>query len=310
MIDVSILIVCYKSRDLIAQCLDGVYAHTNGCTFEVLLLDCSGDGAIELVRTRFPQVRIIENHENLGFGKGNNVLAQHATGKFVLLLNPDVIVENNAIGELYQAAVSFPDAGAVGGRTRLPNGQRDPGCRQTIPSLFRMAVAAFGGAKYLNGTLPEIASKADEVETLSGAFMLVRRDAWEQLDGFDTSFFMYSEELDLCYRLRQQGWKIVMTPRAEVIHLVGSGQGQSPRRIKLLTTARMHFVRKFWGPVSVFMAGALLWLHAAVRVLIAGAGWLVIGRQRASNLWNANYPIVSRPWEWWYGFHVSNEYAK
>lgn len=302
MMDVSVLIVCYKSRDLIVECLRGVYQYTSGCEFEVLLVDCSNDGAIQLVKEQFPNVRIVENTENLGFGRGNNLLAGHARGKFLILLNPDVIVTDNAIGELYRTAVGLPDAGAVGGRTRLPDGSRDPGCRQTIPTLRRLIVAAVGGAKFLNGALPENATMSAEVETLSGAFMLVRDEAWRQVNGFDTSFFMYSEELDLCYRLRQQGWKIVMTPKAEIIHLVGSGQGQNPRRIMLLTTARMHFFRKFWNPISVVVGGCVLWLHAFIRVVIASVGQVILGHERAGRLRTAHYDVVFQPKSWWYGF--------
>lgn len=302
MVDVSILIVCYKSRDLILDCLRGVFAHTAGCVYEVLLLDCSNDGALELAQAEFPAVRLVPNSENLGFGRGNNVLAEHATGAFLLLLNPDVIVTDNAIGELFRTAVERPRAGAVGGRTRLPDGSRDPGCRQFIPTLFRLMVSAVGGARFLNGALAEDAKEAAEVETLSGAFMLVRDDAWRQISGFDTSFFMYSEEVDLCHRLRQHGWSVVMTPKAEIIHLVGGGNGQSPRRIQLLTTAKMHFFRKFWSRPQVVLAGIILWLHGLIRVCLAALGSLILGRERARRLRQAYMGIVFQPSSWWSGF--------
>jgi GT2 family glycosyltransferase len=279
-----------------------VFLYTQGCTYEVLLLDCSNDGSVQLVEAEYPAVRIIENSENLGFGRGNNTLAEHAHGKFLLLLNPDVIVTDNAIGEIYRTAVAMPHAGAVGGWTKLPDGKRDPGCRQTIPTVWRLLIAAFGGAKYLNGALPETAKEAAEVETLTGAFMLVNADAWRKVDGFDTSFFMYSEELDLCQRLRQQGWAIVMTPRAEVIHLVGGGNGQSPQRIKLIATARMHYFRKFWSRPRVLMGGAVLWFHGLIRVIGGTIGGLVLRRDRAKKLRDGYSGIVFQPWTWWYGF--------
>jgi N-acetylglucosaminyl-diphospho-decaprenol L-rhamnosyltransferase len=302
MIDVSILIVCYKSKDLIEQCLRGVYEQTCGCQFEVLLVDCSNDGTTDLVRARFPQTRVIESSENLGFGRGNNFLASHATGQYLILLNPDVIVSDDSIGELYRTAVAMPKAGAIGGRARLPDGKRDPGCRQCVPSLFRMIVAAVGGAKFLNGALPENATDAAEVETLSGAFMLVRRDAWEQAQGFDTSFFMYSEELDLCERIRKNGWLIVMTPRAEIIHLVGGGQGQSSRRILLITKARMHYCRKYWNRPKVVLGGLVMWTHALIRVVIGSVAGVALGANRARQLKEAYAGIVLQPGSWWFGF--------
>lgn len=302
MIDVSILIVCYKSLDLISDCLRGVYRHTSGCNYEVLLVDCSNDGTVDLVRREFPQTRIIENTENLGFGRGNNFVAEHATGTYLLLLNPDVIVNDNAIGELYQTACQMPKAGAIGGQTRLPDGSRDPGCRQYLPSIFRLAVSAFGGAKFLNGTLTETATEPAEVETLSGAFMLVKKEAWDQVHGFDTSFFMYSEEMDLCQRIRNQGWQIVMTPKAEIIHLVGSGQGQNPRRIMMITKARMHYCRKFWSKPLVILGGILMWLHAAIRVALGSVSGALIGKERALRLKNAYLEVMTRPGEWWSGY--------
>ena len=302
MADLSILIVCYKAKDLIADCLSGVYRYTRDCDYEVLLVDCSNDGTNELVRNQFPQTRIIENTENLGYGKGNNFLAAHAVGNYLLLLNPDVIVSDDAIGELYRTAVAMPKAGAVGGRTKLPDGSHDPGCRQFVPTLFRLTISALGGGKFLNGALPDNATEAAEVETLSGAFMLVRRDAWDQLEGFDTSFFMYSEELDLCQRLKKQGWQVVMTPRAEIIHLVGGGQKQSAKRIQLIAQARMHFFRKFWNRPSVVLGGILVWLHASIRVAAATLAGFVMGRDRAQGLKQAYAGIVFNPGSWWHGY--------
>lgn len=155
-LDLSILIVCYQSRELILPCLRSVEQHTIGCTYEVLMVDCSNDGAVDLVKSEFPKTRIIENTENLGFGKGNNVLETHAVAPYLLLLNPDVILTDDSISELFRTAVSMPKAGAIGGRTRMLNGERDPGCRQFAPTLFRLAVSVFGGAHLFNGGLPEM----------------------------------------------------------------------------------------------------------------------------------------------------------
>lgn len=303
MVDLSILIVCYKAKDLIDDCLSGVYKYTSSeCNYEVLLVDCSNDGTVDLVREKYPQVRIIENSENLGYGKGNNFLAEHAVGNYILLLNPDVIVSDDAIGELYRTAVAHPEAGAVGGVTRLRDGSYDPGCRQYVPTLFRLTAGALGGGRFLNGALPEGATEAGEVDTLTGAFMLVRRDAWNQLQGFDTSFFMYSEELDLCQRLKKQGWSVLMTPRAQIIHLVGGGQKQSPRRILLIAQSRMHFFRKYWNRPQVVLGGTLVWLHAFIRVAGGTVASTLLRSSRGKDLTQAYGPIVFQPGSWWGGY--------
>lgn len=302
MVEVSVLIVCYKSKDLIEACLEGLFVHTRGVDFEVLLLDCSDDGTVPLVAERFPQVRIIDNDENLGFARGNNVLALHSRGKYLLLLNPDTVITNNAVGELRRTALQHPCAGAIGGRARRADGSRDPGCRQTIPSLRRLTIAALGGAKLLNGALDEAATIPGEVETLSGAFMMVRADVWRELGGFDTSFFMYAEELDLCFRLRLAGYPILMTPAAEIIHLVGGGNAMSPSRILNISKARMHFFRKFWSRPAILAAGLILWGHGAVRYVAGAIGSSLMRWERGRQLQAAYATVVLAPSEWWRGF--------
>jgi N-acetylglucosaminyl-diphospho-decaprenol L-rhamnosyltransferase len=302
MVDVSVLIVCYKSKDLIGACLEGVFAHTRGVAFEVLLLDCSNDGTVELVAERFPQVTIVPNDENLGFARGNNVLAGHARGRYLLLLNPDTVVGTDAIGELYRTALHHPEAGAIGGRARRADGSRDPGCRQTIPSLVRLAIAAFGGARFLNGTIPEHATQPGDAEALSGAFMMVRTDLWNEHGGFDDSYFMYAEELDLCYRLRKSGHPLLMTPMAEIVHLVGGGNATNPFRMLNIAKARMHFFRKHWPRPRAVLGGLLLWAHGAVRYTGGAAAGALVGWERGRRLQLAYAPVVLTPSTWWQGF--------
>jgi GT2 family glycosyltransferase len=154
----------------------------------------------------------------------------------------------------------------------------------------------------LNGALSENAISTAEVETVSGAFMLVRTDAWHDVAGFDTSFFMYSEEMDLCHRLRKMGWLIMMTPHAEVIHLVGSGEAKNSRRIELITTAKMHFLRKHWSLPSALFGGMIVWAHALLRVALGYFGGSLIGNERALRLRQAYSGVAYRPRNWWYGF--------
>lgn len=302
MVDVSVLIVCYKVRHLISQCLEGIYKHTSGCTYEVLLLDCSNDGTINIVRANFPAVRIVDNSENLGFGRGNNLLAKHATGRYLLLLNPDTIVSDNAIGNLYFTALAFPKAAAIGGRSRLPNGSRDLGCRQVFPTLGRIAISAVGGTSLISGWLPEEANEAREVETVHGAFMIVSSEAWAAVDGFDPSFFMYSEEMDLCHRLRMRGHSIVMTPHAEIVHLVGSGKQFDAHRQQLIAQARMHFLWKHWSPLASVVGACLLWSHAFVRYCAGLLGSTLATKRRAQELCECHKGIVFHPSGWWWGF--------
>ncbi len=314
--DLSILIVCYRSLSYIGDALEGVFTHTSGCSFEVLLTDCSDDGTLEWIAKNYPKVKCIPTDQNLGFAAGNNFLAKHARGRRLLLLNPDVIVEDNAIGELFRCSKDFPDAGAWGGVTRLPSGAVDPGCRQSTPTLKRLALAAIGQEKRTIGGLVEDAAEPDEVEGLSGAFMMLDRETWNQFGGFDTEFFMYAEELDLCYRLRMSGRPLIMTPRARIIHLVGGGDAINARRATAIAKAKMHFLRKHRGNVYATAAGMLYWIASFNR----GALGSVISRlktdQRAEKMQGAFWPVAARPDRWWTGYprnqtdNVANQRAR
>ncbi|MEM9644079.1 MAG: glycosyltransferase family 2 protein [Planctomycetota bacterium] len=296
--DVSILVVCYKSIDLIGPTLQGVFEHTEGCEYEVLLADCSDDGTIPWVAEHYPQVKIIPNDENLGFARGNNFLSQHANGRHLLLLNPDVIVHDNAIGELYRCSLRYPDAGAWGGQTRLPDGRIDPSCQQSTPTLARLALAAIGQESKTIGGLSPGAKQTAAVEGLSGAFLMISRDTWNEFQGFDTSFFMYAEELDLCYRLRKSGRELIMTPDAEITHLVGGGSALNPKRATSIARAKMHFLRKHRSPAYAFASGLLLWLGAFNRMLSG-----VLGKsERASRMRTSHGSVALHPNRWWSGY--------
>jgi N-acetylglucosaminyl-diphospho-decaprenol L-rhamnosyltransferase len=299
---ISILIVCYKSKGYISELLDSLFEHSDRSQIEVLLTDCSQDGTIEWIRDRYPQVRAIPTDSNLGFAAGNNFLAQHAHGTYLLLLNPDTILRDDAISALATTAAARPGGGAWGGLTILPSGAVDPSSTQTEPTLLRLALGAIGLASWTRGGVAIDGTEAKEVEVVTGAYMLVKRSVWESFEGFDTSFFMYAEELDLCTRLRRAGMSIWMTPTSRVIHNVGSGSAVNPNRIRSIHRAKMHFLRKHHGKAYAVVGGLLLWLTAANRSL---AGWLMgmIGRNpKYRRAMEANRSVALQPNSWWHGY--------
>lgn len=300
--DISVLIVCYQSRDLVMNTLQGLYAHTRGCTFEVLLTDCSNDGTEQDVALRFPAVRIVSAPENLGFARANNFLANHAMGRFLLLLNPDVEIHENAVGELYACAWREPTAGGWGGQTYLRDGRVDPSSCQSTPNLRRLLLGAIGFEHWTRGGLSPKATQPCEVEALSGAFMMVTAKNWQKMGGFDESFFMYAEELDLCYRLRSAGLPLVMTPNSQVIHLVGSGSGRSPKRIAAITRAKMHFLRKHRGKVIAALGGFLMWSTAMKKVIAATLLGALSRNKRLMDVSDAYSSTAFHPREWWSGY--------
>lgn len=155
------------------------------------------------------------------------------------------------------------------------------------------------------GGLASNDSQPREVEALSGAFMMLRADRWRDFGGFDESFFMYAEELDLCYRLRQAGLPLVMTPSARVVHLVGSGNGRDPKRITAIARAKMHFLRKHRGRTAAAIGGVLLWAAALNRSLAATAIGRIVRKPRFAEMKRAYLPMAMRPRDWWKGFSTT-----
>jgi GT2 family glycosyltransferase len=302
--EVSILIVAFRSKRFILDCIRSIYAHTKQTRFEILLIDNSNDGSAELVAEHAPMVRIVSTDTNLGFACGNNRLAAVARGGLLLLLNPDTCLRSDAVDRLAAFARSKPEAGAWGGLTVTPEGALDAGNRLVIPSLGRLLCWAMGkGDALSDGGLAAGADTPAPVEVLSGSFMMVRRDVWTALGGFDESFFLYSEEIDFFLRLRREGFEAWATPDALVIHDVGSGDRRSPERLRYLTTGRAHFVRTHWPPAKAAVALCLLWIGTAARW--AGAAVLSAfprapGRWRSARRGYAG--LVWRPWRWWGGY--------
>jgi GT2 family glycosyltransferase len=299
--EASVLIVCYNSRPFIDDCIQSIQKHVRGTTFEILVVNCSpSDGLQDYISTTYPSVRVIPNTENLGFAKGNNLLAAHAAGEYLVLLNPDTILVDDAITILVKSAKKYQNLGAIAGRAVDLNGKRDAGGRLYYPTMFRLLVAAIGGAQFLNGGLPERAVKEGCVETVSGCFMMVPRLVWEKMQGMDESFFAYYEELDLCRRITDSRMQIIMDPRSEIIHIGGSGSKRSDR-ILLKTRAHAHYLNKHWSGVKLQIGLFLIWFHSLVR-WVAG---LIIYASRAgtrNELKDCYEGIVTRPQNWWRGF--------
>lgn len=266
-IELSILIVCYNSKKDIERCLRSVAKHTSGVTYEILLINNANDQLESYIQSEFPQVKIIENQENLGFAGGNNVLAQHATGEKLLLLNPDTELTSNAIEQLYRVSLSKPQYAAWGGVTYFASGAQEYSSAQVMPSLFNEFATLLG-----LGALVRNKSEVDGVgwisPVLSGAFMIVDAQDWRKVGGFDDSFFLYSEEVDLCYRLAQvKSAKPLMCQNASVIHYVGGSSSNASRTVWLLK-GKMHFEKKHFPQWHNILMLVILYSWVASRYLI------------------------------------------
>ena len=280
---VSIIVINYRTRELTLECLRSVARETRSVSYEILLVDnASNDGLIEAVAQEMPDVRRLPLAENVGFARGNNVAAEQARGKYLLLLNSDTLVLDGAIDRLLAFADERPAAQIWGGRTLLGDGKLDPGScwrRMTLWSVlcrtFGLA-AAFPNSKLFNAEAYGgwDRSTEREVDIVTGCFLLIETQLWRQLGGFDPRFFMYGEEADLCLRAAKLGARPALTPRATIIHYGGaSEQAETEKMIRLLS-AKSELIKRYFPPISRRLGLMLfpLWpLFRAARAQLSAA---------------------------------------
>jgi N-acetylglucosaminyl-diphospho-decaprenol L-rhamnosyltransferase len=248
MIDVSVVIVSYESRELLARCLAALAADAGrSARTEVIVVDqASSDGTAAWLAAEHPGVRLMPLAENVGFGAGNNRGAELAEGRWLLLLNSDAFVRPGAIDELVRFAEARAEIGAAGPRLLWPDGRLQRSCRR-FPTVFRLATEFLylrklaPRSRILNGFYyGEFAHDEPwRVDWLTGACLLVRRELYERLGGFDEAFFLYSEEVDLLYRAAQAGAETWYDPAAEVVHVWGGTAGRASA-LTLEEQARSH----------------------------------------------------------------------
>lgn len=295
--EVSVLVVTYKCRDVAQACLASVYETTRDLDVEVVVLDnASGDGTVELVRSEFPQAHLIASPQNLGFAAGVNLAAEAAKGEYLLLLNPDTVVHEDAIQALVRFARSRPQGGIYGGRTLDPDGTVNPGScwgAPTLWSLFCFATLLTTAFRTTALFDPESLGgwKRDsvrEVDVVTGCLLLAPRTLWQELGGFDTRFFMYGEDADLTLRAWAHGYRPAITPDAVVTHEIGVSSDADGEKYLLLYRGKATLLRKHWRGLR---------LRAGLGLLAAGIGLRALLRPRSE------YPDVwRRRREWREGY--------
>ena len=236
---VSALIVSYNVKGLLLKCLEAFYAHADVPVEAVVVDNASTDGSPAAVASEFPQATVLAQQRNLGFGRANNVGLERCQGRFVLLLNPDVTVNPQAIGRMTDFLITRQDAAVVGPRLLYPDGRNDPDARRSFPvprTLFYRTVGlsrlfpksrVFG--RHNMGHMPD--TEVHEMDAGSAACMMVRMAALDRVGFFDPRYFMFGEDLDLCYRLKLGGWKVFYLPSASAIHHKGAAVRQAESRM-------------------------------------------------------------------------------
>ncbi|MEK7748968.1 MAG: glycosyltransferase family 2 protein, partial [Bacteroidota bacterium] len=237
-LQLSIIIVNYNVRDFLHHALISLRKATKGIRSEIVVVDnASDDGSTEMLRRRFPNVTLIASKQNLGFARANNLALKRARGAFLLLINPDTVVQEDTLRAMLEFFKNTPEAGLAGCKILNPDGTFQLACRRSFPTPWVAFTKIFGlsrlfprsswfGKYNLTYLSPE---ETYEVDAVSGSFMMLRKEVFEKVGGLDEEFFMYGEDLDWCYRIQQSGWKIYYAPLTQIIHY----KGESTRRSSL-----------------------------------------------------------------------------
>lgn len=239
-LDVSVIMVNYNGGKLILEVLSALYQNTNNIDFEVILVDnASTDGSVAEVIKNFPQVKVIENADNLGFAKANNIAIRISSGRYVLLLNPDAIIQPDSIGIVKRFMDEHPSAGICGSKVLLPNGKLDVSCRRSFKTpatyfykmigLSRFFPKSKRFGRYYLSYLDE--NDTSEVDSVIGAFLMIRRDVIAQIGLLDERFYIYCEDEDWCFSAKKAGWEVWYVAESEVIHHKGSSTKKRKMRM-------------------------------------------------------------------------------
>ena len=250
----SVVIVSYNVRDYLENCLQSVSRALEGIEGEVFVVDNhSDDDSVEAVRSQYPWVRLIENQENMGFSRANNIAIREARGEYVLLLNPDTIVEEATLREVLRFMEEHPKAGGAGVMMHNADGSLAPESRRALPTPWVSCLKMLGFTKrYYMSHLPW--DQPSRIEVISGAFCFLRKKALDEVGLLDEDFFMYGEDIDLSFRLMKGGWENWYLPYP-ITHFKGkSTQKSDYRYVHIFYKAMLIFFRKHYSHLSLFYA--------------------------------------------------------
>ncbi|RJP74068.1 MAG: glycosyltransferase [Candidatus Zixiibacteriota bacterium] len=281
-VDITVVIVSYNVRSFLDHCLQSVRLASAGLAVQTIVVDnASADDSAAMVAQRYPDVTLIANRENVGFGRANNQAFELARGEAVLVLNPDAFVQEDTLRRLLERLQASPEAGAVGPKIIKPDGRFEPRSKRGFPTPW-VAFSYLSGLAALFPRNPRFShyllthldpDREHEVDALSGCCMMVRRDLLQRLGGFDPDFFMYGEDLDLCYRIHQQGYRIIYSPATRIVHF----KGESTRRSSIdhdyhfRRAMRLFVAKNLTGSASVLARGLItlgFWFQAGERRLV------------------------------------------
>lgn len=284
--ETSIVIINWNTRDMLSKSLDSIEQTREGLDLEIIVVDNnSHDGSQEMVAERYPQVRLVANRENVGFARANNQAARLSKGRFLLLLNSDACLLPGSLAAMLELARAEPRAGLVGAHLRNFDGSFQAS-HSRFPRLRREFLILSGLGRKLYGPYypshgPQEEKGPQVVDYVEGACMLTPRQLYLEAGGLDEGYFMYAEEVDLCYTLRRLGWQVWYHPAARVLHFGGgSSLNRRTQREGDLYRSRVRFFRKNYGDGAARWLKALILALTAIKIVAHGTLRLASGGRR------------------------------
>lgn len=305
--DVAILIVSYNTEDLLRDSLHSVYEQCGSLRQQVIVVDNgSADRSVDMIRTEFPDVELIDAKENLGFARGVNLAATRVNAEFLLLLNPDTVVLDRALERLVQFAQSNPGHGLYGGRALKRDGSLELSSCWALPTVWSMTCFALGlSAAFRHSRWFDPEAMANwrrdtvrEVGIITGCLLLAPRDDWRMLGGFDERYFMYGEDADLAFRARRAGFRPIICPEACIVHDVGKASASRAGKLLLLFKGKATLVRDHFNGWRKQLVLLELLMGVGLRAFLGrmrpqsnmaeADPWRIVWRQRQD--WIRGYP--------------------
>ena len=296
--DLSIIIVSWNVADLLRDCLRSIDAGRGELDLEVIVVDsASTDDSVAMVKREFPWVNLMACDENVGFPRGNNLGLEQANGRYILLLNPDTVVLDDALSKMMTTMQENPEVGVLG--CQLLNSD---GTVQSSRRRFPTITTAFFESTWLETVAPKNVLEryyaqdlpddaVNDVDWVMGACMLVPHPVVDTVGGMDEAYFMYSEELDWCRRIKDSGWRVVYYPEAKIIHYVGQSSDQAvvARHINF-QQAKLRYFRKYNGRFTALVLRLFLLLNYSWQLILEAVKGLLghkrpLRRQRVQAYW-------------------------
>lgn len=306
--EVTVIMVSYNTRELTLKAIETLLDRAGNVSMRIVIWDNdSHDGSAEAIARAYPDLELIRSPSNVGFAEANNRVAETVVSEWILLLNPDTETHDRAVENLLAFGKAHPEAGIVGGRTVFPDGSLNiASCwnRMTVWSLLCSAVGlsrVFANSPSFNpeGIGGWKRDSVRHVDIVVGCFLLIRTELWRRLGGFSPRYFMYGEESDMCLRAAKLGYRPMITPDAQIMHLVGASMTKREDKVVKVLRSKATLIRDHWPRWSAPIGIGLLWLWGATRLTGARLArmrsadqatverWISIWRQR--RVWLGGY---------------------